>query len=75
MPQGTSELLGTSDLLPDEHPDLRQEAEKVWGENTSLWWEAPNAFLDGKPPRALAGTPEEWRVRELLRTIIHVGVS
>jgi hypothetical protein len=53
-------------LLPDEDPNLRREILKVAGEG---WLHAENIRLGGHTPAELIGTPDEFRVRLVLRSI------
>ena len=62
-------------LFPDEDPDLFREAEKIWGGDARRWWTTANDLLGGRAPGDLAGTPEEQRVRDLIRSIKYIGVS
>lgn len=59
-------------LLPDEDPDLRKEILDTLGEE---WLQAPNLRLHGRRPEDLIGTPSEFRVREIVRSIRHAGLS
>jgi hypothetical protein len=53
-------------LLPDEDPNLKREILKVVGEE---WLYAENTRLGGHSPQDLIGTPDEFRVRLVLRSI------
>jgi hypothetical protein len=53
-------------LLPDEDPNLQSEILKVVGPE---WLNAENTRLGGQSPQELIGTPDEFRVRLILRSI------
>jgi hypothetical protein len=59
-------------LLPDEDPNLRSEILKVVGED---WLYAENTRLGGHTPHELIGTPDEFRVRLVLRSIKSADLS
>jgi Protein of unknown function (DUF2384) len=58
--------------LPDENPNLREEILKVIGEE---WLNTENTRLGGHTPRELIGTPDEFRVRLVLRSIKSADLS
>ena len=37
--------------------------------NAEEWLDEPNAQFGGRPPRALIGTPEEHRLRDMIRSV------
>ena len=53
-------------LLPDEDPNLRREILDTLGED---WLHTKNWRLAGHTPEELIGTPSEFRVRVVLRSI------
>jgi hypothetical protein len=59
-------------LLPDEDPNLREEILRVVGEE---WLNTENIRLGGHAPRELIGTPDEFRVRLVLRSIKSADLS
>jgi Protein of unknown function (DUF2384) len=56
----------------DEHPDVREEAREVAGDG---WMNAPNDRLGGRTPEQAIDAGEEVLVRDILRSIKHIGVS
>lgn len=64
----------TATLFPDESPDLREEV-KTLLPNGAAWLETQNFLFEGRKPSQLLGTPEEFRVRNLIRAIKHGFVS
>ena len=56
----------------DEHPDVREEAREVAGDG---WMNAPNERLGGRTPDQAIDAGEEPLVRDILRSIKHIGVS
>lgn len=67
----TTKFRDTS-LLPGEDPNLRTEILKVVGEE---WLHAENTRLGGHTPEELIGTPDEFRVRLVLRSIKSADLS
>jgi hypothetical protein len=59
-------------LLEGEDPNLTTEILKVVGEE---WLKAGNTRLGGHSPQELIGTPEEFRVRLVLRSIKSADLS
>jgi len=59
-------------ILPDENPDLRRENLNTIGEE---WLFAKNLWLEGRAPDELIGTSEEFKVRDLLRSIRAAALS
>lgn len=61
-----------TELLDDENPDLRQEIIDTVGED---WLCAKNVMLGNKSPAELINTPEEMRVRDMLRSFVVAALS
>ncbi|HLX37536.1 MAG TPA: MbcA/ParS/Xre antitoxin family protein [Candidatus Binataceae bacterium] len=61
-------------LFPNENPDLREEVKTVLP-NGAAWLDTQNFLFGGRKPADLIGTPEEYRVRDLLRAVKHGFVS
>jgi len=61
-------------LLPNENPDLREEV-KTLLPNGAAWLETQNFLFDGRKPNDLIGTPEEFRVRDVIRAVKHGFIS
>jgi len=59
-------------LLPGENPDLKIEILNTLGEE---WLYAKNLWLEGRAPDELIGTSEEFKVRDLLRSIRVAALS
>ena len=64
----------TIKLFPNENPDLREEAKTVLP-NGVAWLDTPNFLFEGRKPRELIGSPEEFRVRDVIRALKHGFVS
>ena len=64
----------SANLFPDENPDLREEV-KTLLPNGAAWMETQNFLFEGRKPSQLLGTPEEFRVRNLIRAIKHGFIS
>jgi hypothetical protein len=58
--------------LPGEFSDLRTEILVFLGED---WFYAKNVRLAGRSPAELLGTPEEFQVRLILRSIKGADLS
>jgi len=59
-------------LLEGENEDLRQEARDVIGE----WWlKTPNVRLGGRTPDDVISAHRGALVRDIIRSIKHIGVS
>lgn len=58
--------------LDDENPDIREEAQEVAGDG---WMNEPNDRLGGRTPEEAIVQGEEVLVRDILRSIKHIGVS
>jgi hypothetical protein len=59
-------------LLDGEDPNLTNEILQVVGEE---WLKAENTRLGGHSPQELIGTPEEFRVRLVVRSIKSAELS
>lgn len=59
-------------LLPDENPDLKKEILETVGEE---WLQAKNVWLENKTPEELLGTRDEYKVRDILRSIMVAALS
>jgi hypothetical protein len=59
-------------LLPGESKDLSEDVLKVVGEE---WLLAKNLYLGNRAPNELIGTPEEFRVRNMLRSFLVAALS
>lgn len=57
-------------LFPDEAADVKQEVAQIVA-NPEVWLHTPHAALGGDSPMNLIGTPQEQRLRDLLRAIKH----
>lgn len=71
----SSELLAKApdkSLLPGEDKDLRADILKTVGED---WLFAKNVWLQDQKPDDLIGTSDEYRVRNILRSIRSAGLS
>jgi hypothetical protein len=68
----TMAVFQDTSLLPDEDPDLTREILGTIGEE---WLKTKNIWLEGRAPYDLIGTPEEFRVRDLLRSIKAAALS
>jgi hypothetical protein len=61
------------DRLPDEG-SIEQEAAELF-EDSERWLSTGHPSLGGKRPRDCIGAPDEQAVRDLIRTIRHVGLT
>ena len=59
-----------STLFADESADLHHEVARIVAD-PEAWLQTPNTHLGGKSPIHLIGTPQEQRLRDLLRAIKH----
>lgn len=59
-------------LLPDEDPDITREILDVMGKD---WLYTKNIWLAGRVPAELIGTPDEFQIRLLLRSIKGADLS
>ena len=57
-------------LFADESADLHHEVARIVAD-PDVWLHTPNTHLGGESPINLIGTPEEQRLRDLLRAIKH----
>ena len=57
-------------LFTDESADLKHEVAQIVAD-PEVWLHTPNAHLGGETPITLIGTPQEQRLRDLLRAIKH----
>ena len=64
----------TIELFPGENPDLGEEV-KTLVPNGVAWLDTPNFLFEGRKPRALIGSQEEFRLRDGVRAIKHRFVS
>lgn len=64
----------TIKLFPGENPDLGEEV-KTLLPNGVAWLDTPNFLFEGRKPRALIGSPEEFRLRNAIRAIKHGFIS
>ena len=61
------------DRLPDEGT-VEQAAAEIF-EDPERWLSTQHALLGGKRPRDCIGAADEQAVRDLLRTIRHIGIT
>lgn len=54
------------ELLPGENPDIKKEILEVVGEE---WLNAKNTWFSGQTPLAIIGTPDEPKLRDVIRSI------
>jgi hypothetical protein len=59
--------------LPDEG-SITEEADRLF-EDSDTWLSTEHPSLGGKRPRDCIGSADEQAVRDLLRTIRHIGIS
>jgi hypothetical protein len=57
-----------STLFADESADLHQEVARIVAD-PKVWLQTPHTALAGERPINLIGTPQEQRLRDLLRAI------
>jgi len=67
---GTHMHKAASTLFADESADLHQEVARIVA-NPEVWLHTSNTHLGGESPLHLIGTPQEQRLRDLLRAIKH----
>jgi hypothetical protein len=72
-PGGPIQRSDPTDLLPGEK-GIENDADELFEDSTG-WLTAPNAQLGGKRPVDCIGNADEQAVRDLLRTMRHVGLS
>jgi uncharacterized protein (DUF2384 family) len=56
--------------LADESADLYHEVARIVAD-PEVWLHTPHTHLGGERPITLIGTPQEQRLRDLLRAIKH----
>jgi hypothetical protein len=61
-------------LSPAENSDLREEV-KTLLPNGAAWLDTQNFLFEGRKPTDLIGTPEEFRVRDVLQAVKHGFIS
>jgi len=61
-------------LLPGEHQDIRIDV-NILLSNGNDWLATPNVHFGGRAPEAVIGTPDEARLREILRSVIYTGMA
>jgi hypothetical protein len=59
-------------ILPGENPNLQEEIENVLGRE---WLYERNVRLGGAIPAGLLRTPNEYKVRNILRSIMVAALS
>ncbi|WP_027515689.1 antitoxin Xre/MbcA/ParS toxin-binding domain-containing protein [Bradyrhizobium sp. WSM1417] len=59
-------------LLDDENPDIRKEIVKTIGED---WLHTKNILFNNRKPEELIGTPEEIRLRDIVRQYVVAAIS
>ena len=59
-----------STLFADESADLHHEVARIVAD-PEVWLQTPHTHLGGESPIRLIGTPQEQRLRDLLRAIKH----
>ena len=59
-------------LLPGEEPDIRKAIVDTIGED---WLNAKNLWCGDQPPSSLIGTPDEYKLRMILRSVLVSGIS
>ena len=65
-------MLERAELLEGEMVDIQEEAANVAGPG---WLDAPNARLGGRTPAEMIRLKKEFLVRDLLRSMKHIGIS
>ena len=71
---GTLAPMTSAAMLPDEDPDLRVEAAKIF-DDADLWFDTPHADLGGLSPRAAVRQGRDPSVRNVLRNLKYIGMS
>ena len=56
------------DLRPDESPSIEVDVQSTIP-NAEEWLDLPNSRIGGQKPRDLIGTPREFRLRDIIRSI------
>ena len=63
-----------STFFADESADLTQDVARIVAD-PEVWRQTPHGHLGGESPITRIGTPEEQRLRDLIRAIKHGMVS
>lgn len=63
-----------SGLLAGEHADIRIDVRTIV-KNADDWLVTPNTAFGGRTPNELIGTPDEYFIRETLRSAIYSGMA
>ena len=61
-------------LLPGENPDIRAEFRLLLS-NADEWMATPNTILMGKAPNDLVGTPDEQKLRDIVRGVRYSSMT
>jgi hypothetical protein len=70
--QTSTEIGYDTTLLPGEYSDLKTEILVYLGDE---WLHAKNVWLGGRSPAELIGTPDEFQVRLVIRSIKATDLS
>ena len=62
------------ELLPGEHSDIREDV-RVLLKNADEWLNTANTNLGGRTPNELIGTPEEQKIRDILRASTYSSMA
>jgi uncharacterized protein (DUF2384 family) len=62
------------ELLPGENTDIRVDVGFLL-ENADVWLKTPNTRLDGRTPQELIGTPDEVKIRNILRGAVYSSMA
>jgi len=68
----SSEGVTAVELLPGENPDLKAEVLQTLGEE---WLHTKNILLDWYTPNQLIGTDDEYKVRDIFRSVMVAALS
>ena len=68
MPAAKPALATKIKLLPGESPDVLADVRELLT-NADEWMNTPNTILGGRSPNELIGTPDEIRIRHILRGV------
>jgi hypothetical protein len=71
MSQTMKPRVNPSKLLPGEH-DIETEAAQIFAD-PDAWLSQEHPLLGGRSPRQCIAGGDEQAVRDLLRSIVHVG--
>jgi Protein of unknown function (DUF2384) len=66
--------LAENELLPGEHADIRVDVRELLS-NADEWLSSPNTAFAGKAPGELIGTNEEYRLRNMLRSVLYSSMA